>query len=127
MINERRFTPRVITDFEAELVNAKGERGEGLLCNLSLGGLLVRGDATLPHLTRQPQTAPGAPFTPIDVEVRFVLPAGEETAPVALPCRHMHTRRVARDVFELGFKILVPEDAQPAAFVQYMRNATARR
>jgi hypothetical protein len=127
MIIERRLYARVQTEVEAQVVNAQGERAQARLCNLSMGGLSLRGDASLQQLVRQLHTSPGAPFTPIEVEVTFTLPADEGPIPVTLPCRHLHTRRVARDVFELGFKILGPEADRPPALARYIRGLSVMR
>lgn len=85
------------------------------------------GDANLQQVVRQLQTAPGAPFTPVEVQVAFLLPADDGRVPVALSCRHLHTRRVARDVFELGFKILGTEGDRPAALGAYLRRFSGVR
>jgi hypothetical protein len=127
MNSERRFSPRVFTDLEAELVNTQGERDRARLCNLSLGGLSLRGDANLQRLVRQAQTTPGAPFTPVEVEVRVSLPVSGDPVSVALTCRHMHTRRVAHDLFELGFRILASEGQQPETLGEYLKTAAIRR
>jgi hypothetical protein len=127
MSSERRFSARVLTDLDAEVINDRGERTQGRLCNLSLGGLSLLGDANLQQVVRQLQTAPGAPFTPVEVQVAFLLPADDGRVPVALSCRHLHTRRVARDVFELGFKILGTEGDRPAALGAYLRRFSGVR
>lgn len=127
MTSERRFSARVLTDLEAEVINDRSERTQGRLCNLSLGGLSLRGNAELQQLVRQIQTAPGAPFAPVEVQVRFSLPAKDGPLLVALPCRHLHTRRVARDLFELGFKILGSNADRPAALGEYIRRLSGSR
>jgi hypothetical protein len=127
MSSERRFSARVLTDLDAEVINDRGERTHGRLCNLSVGGLSLRGDANLQQLVRQLQTAPGAPFTPVEVQVTFSLPADDRRVPIILSCRHLHTRRVARDVFELGFKILGTEGDRPAALGEYIRRLSGVR
>jgi hypothetical protein len=127
MSSERRFSPRVLTDLHAEVINARGERNNARLCNLSLGGLLLRGDANLQQLTRQQQTTPGSSFAPVEVEVRLSLPAGKDNTPVSLTCRHLHTRRVAHDLFELGFKILGQKTDSPEALGEFIRGAAVAR
>jgi hypothetical protein len=127
MSSERRYFPRVLADLDAEVINTQGERNTARLCNLSLGGLLLRGDANLQRLARQQQTNPGTPFTPVEVQVRLSLPVGDGVVPASLLCRHLHTRRVAQDVYELGFKILTCDSADPEALGRYITSVAVPR
>jgi hypothetical protein len=121
MTSERRFFSRAAVDLDAELVNGSGEHCPAHLRNLSVEGLLLRGDASLQRLVRQPQSIPGAPLVPIDVEVSFMLPAVGGPVPMKLACRHLHTRRVSQDVFELGFTVLPGQVEQTDIIGEYLR------
>jgi hypothetical protein len=121
MTSERRFSTRAAVDLDAELVNGSGEHCFAHLRNLSVGGLLLRGDANLQRLVRQSQSIPGSHLVPIEVEVSFTVPAAGVPVPMKLACRHLHTRRVAQDVFELGFTVLPGQVEQTEIIGEYLR------
>lgn len=95
---DRRRHPRVATDLPAEVLGP-GDRGAlpARVLNVSVGGVLIRGDAALHgHVVGAPDVFP------VEADIRFDLPLGR----VHLTGRHIHTRRLSADVFELGFKAL---------------------
>nr|WP_067298101.1 PilZ domain-containing protein [Marinobacterium profundum] len=104
---DMRLHPRVRVDLPAELEPFRGDCMDVRLIHLSLSGVLVEGNAELETLLgERPGLASGVP---LELNLHF----GLEQASVHCHCRLIHSRRLEKDRFQIGMKILsIPNESQ---------------
>lgn len=94
MSEERRLYPRVDAQIAIELINCIGTQAHGTVINLSAGGMLVAGDASLAQVYALQMGAP------LELSLCFVL-AGET---VRCDARAVYRRRLSQQSYQLGLE-----------------------
>ncbi len=94
MSEERRLYPRADAQIPVELINCIGAQAQGMVINLSEGGLLVAGDASLAKVYALQMGVP------LELSLCFSL-AGET---VRCDARAVYQRRLSQQQYELGLE-----------------------